>query len=180
MMTSASLDIQIVISNLKLDFQAARYPAYATRAVFAQVMTGISAAVFPGSWNDAAARGRSRPSRSSRRRPPIASNSLPAFAGSQGGPSFVRRRFRRPEITDDPPVVDFDDPVAAGGDMSVVGDDQKRRPAFPVDLPQQRLDGLARFGVEISGRLVGQDETRFIDEGPGDGHPLLLSAGQGV
>ncbi len=64
--------------------------------------------------------------------------------------------------------------------MSVVGDDQKRRPAFPVDLPQQRLDGLARFGVEISGRLVGQDETRFIDEGPGDGHPLLLSAGQGV
>lgn len=44
MMTSAYLDIQIAISNLKLDFQAARHPTYATRAVFAQVMTGLSAA----------------------------------------------------------------------------------------------------------------------------------------
>ena len=35
-----------------------------------------------------------------------------------------------------------------------------------------------RLGVEGPGRLVGQDEVRVADQGPGNGHPLLLSARQ--
>jgi len=37
-------DIQIAITKLTLDFQSTRHPLYTTRAVFAQVMTGIAAA----------------------------------------------------------------------------------------------------------------------------------------
>ncbi len=32
--------------------------------------------------------------------------------------------------------------------------------------------------VEVAGGLVGQEDERTVDEGPGDGHPLLLAAGQ--
>ena len=44
MMMRAYRDIQIAISKLTLDFQSTRHPLYTTRAVFAQVMTGIAPA----------------------------------------------------------------------------------------------------------------------------------------
>jgi TonB family protein len=43
-MMSAYRDIQIAVSKLNLDFQMARYPVFSTRAIFSQVMTGISVA----------------------------------------------------------------------------------------------------------------------------------------
>ena len=33
------------------------------------------------------------------------------------------------------------------------------------------------FGVQVSGGLVGKDDVRAGDKGPGDAHPLLLAAG---
>ncbi len=33
-------------------------------------------------------------------------------------------------------------------------------------------------GVEVAGRLVGEDHPRFGDERPGDGDALLLATGQ--
>ena len=41
----------------------------------------------------------------------------------------------------------------------------------PVDL-------VAGLGVELAGRLVGQDQERVLHQGPGDGHALLLAAGE--
>ena len=41
-----------------------------------------------------------------------------------------------------------------------------QEPQDPVDLDV----------VEVGGGLVGQHERRVLDEGPGDGHPLLLSS----
>ena len=35
-------------------------------------------------------------------------------------------------------------------------------------------------GIEIAGRLVGKQDLRHIDEGAGNGHALLLTAGQFV
>ena len=32
--------------------------------------------------------------------------------------------------------------------------------------------------VEVAGRLVGQEDRRAVDEGPGDRHPLALAAGE--
>ena len=50
--------------------------------------------------------------------------------------------------------------------------------AGPVDPVEQPHDALAGGGVEVAGRLVGQQDQRPVDEGPGDRHPLLLAAGQ--
>ena len=33
-------------------------------------------------------------------------------------------------------------------------------------------------GVEVAGRLVGQDDVGVVDQRPGDGHALLLAAGE--
>ena len=37
----------------------------------------------------------------------------------------------------------------------------------------------ARVAVEVAGGLVGEDDRRFADHGPGDGDPLALAARQG-
>ena len=46
------------------------------------------------------------------------------------------------------------------------------RPAEEVE------DLLAGLGVQVAGGLVGQQQGRVVDQGPGDGHPLLLAAGE--
>ena len=47
-----------------------------------------------------------------------------------------------------------------------------------VQLGEQGEDARARRRVQAAGRLVGQDDGRPPDQGPGDGHPLALAAGQ--
>jgi hypothetical protein len=34
------------------------------------------------------------------------------------------------------------------------------------------------FGVEVAGRLIGYQNLGLADNGPGDRHPLALTAGQ--
>src|SRR2546428_4343629 len=47
-----------------------------------------------------------------------------------------------------------------------------------VDL-QQQLDDLPRGRrVQIAGRLIGEEDPWIVDKRPGDGHPLLFTAGQ--
>ena len=60
-----------------------------------------------------------------------------------------------------------------------MGADDDRRP-LAVDLLEQAHDLGGQVGVEISGRLVGQEEAGVVDDGPGDGDPLLFARGQGV
>ena len=48
--------------------------------------------------------------------------------------------------------------------------------AMPVQVLEQRKDFVARSAVERSGRLVGQDQRRIIDDRSSDGDPLLLSS----
>ena len=47
-----------------------------------------------------------------------------------------------------------------------------------------RLDDVHNFdgisAVQVSRRLIGDDDLRVLGNGPGDGHPLPLSAGQGI
>ena len=47
-----------------------------------------------------------------------------------------------------------------------------------VDAVEQPHDALARGRVEVAGRLVGEQDQRPVDEGPGDRHALLLAAGE--
>jgi hypothetical protein len=45
-------------------------------------------------------------------------------------------------------------------------------------VAQHGQDSLGIFGVEIAGGLIGEHDFRLIDDGAGDGHALLLSAGK--
>ena len=51
-------------------------------------------------------------------------------------------------------------------------------PSVSTDVAQQREDLAAGRGVEVAGRLVGEHHARPRDERAGDGHALLLAAGQ--
>src|ERR1700678_1253691 len=59
-------------------------------------------------------------------------------------------------VTDDPPVADLDAAFHGGGDVGVVGDDHDGG-AVAVQLTEQFEDGRAGCGVQVAGRLVGQD-----------------------
>ena len=54
------------------------------------------------------------------------------------------------------------------------------RVALRVELLEERHDLLAGLGVEITGRLVGEDDGRIVDEGARDGDALALAAGEFV
>ena len=63
------------------------------------------------------------------------------------------------------------------GDVLLVGDHDDRL-AGVVQLAQHFHDLLAGGRVEVAGRLVGQDDVGIVDQRPGDGHALLLAAGE--
>ena len=47
-----------------------------------------------------------------------------------------------------------------------------------VQFAEQVEDLVGRLGVEIPGRLVGDNESRIGDDGAGDADALLLAAGK--
>ena len=57
-------------------------------------------------------------------------------------------------------------------------DDHHRHAQLPVELFQQFEDRARRLGVERGGRLVAQQHLRVAGQSAGDGHALLLPAGQ--
>ncbi|WP_399133235.1 hypothetical protein [Streptomyces sp. Li-HN-5-11] len=70
-----------------------------------------------------------------------------------------------------------DDPVAVGGDVGVVAD-QDQRGARVAGRERQQVDDL-RAGALLqggAGGLVGEDRVRLGDQCPGDGDPLRLTA----
>src|SRR3954454_9270563 len=81
-------------------------------------------------------------------------------------------------VADQAAVVHLDDPLAhLVDDLVVVRGHDDRRPGA-VDPVEQAHDADARGGVEVAGRLVGQQDRGPVDERPGDGDALLLAAGQ--
>ena len=78
----------------------------------------------------------------------------------------------------DRPALDADDPVGHGAEGLVVGDDDHGHAAAPGGVLQQLQNGLAGPVVQGAGGLVAQQQARVFGQGPGDGHPLLLPAGE--
>src|SRR6478736_3336840 len=81
-------------------------------------------------------------------------------------------------VADDLPVLQRDQPVGVGRGDRVVGDHHHRLAELVDRLAQQLHDVGAGLGVEVAGRLVGEDDGRFADQGAGDGDALLLAAGE--
>ena len=70
-----------------------------------------------------------------------------------------------------------DAPADAADQLAVVRGDEHRR-AARVDLAEQVHDLERQVGIEVAGRLVGEDELRIVDERARDRDALLLAARQ--
>ncbi len=69
-------------------------------------------------------------------------------------------------------------PTGVGGQVRLVRYDNDRNPIPFVQLSKKRHDLCGPHSVEITGRLIGKKYRGPRDKRPGDGRPLLLSAGQ--
>ena len=74
-------------------------------------------------------------------------------------------------------VLHAGDPLGGGGDVVVVGDHEDRLAAL-VEAAEQLDHLVPALGVEGARRLVGEQQGRLVGEGPGDGEPLALAAGE--
>ena len=75
-------------------------------------------------------------------------------------------------------LVQQDHPVGQGDGGQPVGDDQGG-PALHLD-PQSGMDPLLHLDVDGAGGVVEHHDGRVDQQGPGDGDPLPLAAGEGV
>src|SRR4051812_33086310 len=75
-------------------------------------------------------------------------------------------------VAHDDAAVEFDDTAAHLVDDALVvrGHDDCR--AGAVDAIEEAHDADGRVGIEVAGGLVGQQDQRPVDEGPGDRHAL--------
>jgi len=80
-------------------------------------------------------------------------------------------------VVDHLSVLQADDPLGLDGDGVVVGD-ENHGVALAVDVLEHGQHLTAGAGVQGSGGLVGQDDRRTAHQSPGNGHPLLLAAGE--
>jgi len=81
-------------------------------------------------------------------------------------------------LVDHPAVIEADHAAAALIDqVAVVRGDEHRR-AAQVRAVEDLHDLARQVGIEVAGRLVGHDDHRVVDQRAGDGHALLLAAGQ--
>src|SRR2546423_6532615 len=79
---------------------------------------------------------------------------------------------------DDQSILHFVDPIASLGDFRIVGHEEKGF-AFFLDDSLEQFEGAPGIRtVEISRRLVGQDNTRIVCQGAGDCDALLFAAGK--
>jgi acyl-CoA thioesterase I len=69
-------------------------------------------------------------------------------------------------------------PVAALGELGIVGDEDEGRAALAVHLEEQVDDLLAGLRIEVARGLVGEEEPRFGHEGACEGDALLLAPGE--
>jgi hypothetical protein len=75
-------------------------------------------------------------------------------------------------------ILEAHQPLAVGGDVRLVRDQQDGDAALLVQLLERAHDLLAGLRIEVAGRLVGQHQRRIAHQRAGDRHPLLLAAGQ--
>src|SRR5262249_62374084 len=65
--------------------------------------------------------------------------------------------------------------VAQAGQFLVVSDDDSGQSLFSLQLPDQSMNLISRALIQISGRLVGQEQRWRINQRPGQSDPLPLA-----
>ena len=103
---------------------------------------------------------------------------VPDEVGNKGVFRFIVDVFRRADLLDIALVHDDDRVGHAQGLFLVVGDEDEGNAQFLFDLDEFQLHTAPQFAVQGAQRFVQEQDPRLIDDGPGDGHALLLAAGQ--
>ena len=70
------------------------------------------------------------------------------------------------------------DAFGVGGHVPLVRDHEHGDALVHIQAPQQFHDFVTALRVEVAGGLVRQQHGRLGDDGAGNGHALLLAAGQ--
>ena len=82
-------------------------------------------------------------------------------------------------VLGDGPLIDDEHPVGQGeGLLRVMGDDDGGQVVLPGDGLDPALDGFLDDSVQGGQGLVQQENPGFHHQGAGQGHPLLLAAGE--
>src|SRR5690242_4299124 len=80
-------------------------------------------------------------------------------------------------VPGNPAIADLDDAMGAGGDVTLMGH-QDDCVAGLMKAIKQIHDFFAGGGIEVSGRLICEDNGGIIDQGAGDCDPLPLAPGK--
>ena len=78
-------------------------------------------------------------------------------------------------VRDNQPIFKGDRARAIGRDVGFVGDQHNRGAALVQSLENSQYL-LAGVGIQVAGWLVGEDETRRVDQRSSDSNALLLPA----
>jgi len=106
-------------------------------------------------------------------------------AGGQRGPEGSREGRKLgcgvpwgldPFVLQDMTIPEQDGPGGVGGNIRFMGDEDYSDAVFPVEPLEDGQDLYAALRVQIPRRLVRQPDFGIVDQGAGDGHPLLLAA----
>ena len=90
-------------------------------------------------------------------------------------PAIARPRPVLSLVALDHSIHDVNGPMGVIGHFGIMRD-QDDGDSCRVELLEHAQDFDARVRIEIAGRLIGENERRAIDQGPGDRDTLLLSA----
>src|SRR5436190_8567793 len=78
--------------------------------------------------------------------------------------------------SDDPAIAQGDRLVRLAGELGIVRHQHHRRRAPAIDVDEQVDDLVAGAGIEVAGRLVGEQDRGLVGEGARDRHALLLAS----
>src|SRR5690606_18096697 len=81
-------------------------------------------------------------------------------------------------VGDDGAVSQTDRPVRARGEFQIMRHQYQGGAGFAVQLLHQRNDPLSRSRIQVAGGLIGEQNSRRVNEGTGQRHPLLLPPGE--
>ncbi len=82
------------------------------------------------------------------------------------------------DVLDDLSVHQPNNPISVGCTHGVVSHHEDGHAQLLTALSEQSHDAMARGRIEVSRRLVAQDDTRARDESTGDGDALHLAPRQ--
>src|SRR5262245_48448216 len=76
------------------------------------------------------------------------------------------------------PAFDLDDALGLSGQLQIMGNNDERGAGFLVEVEQELDYFVARFCIEVAGRLIGKENAWIVGKCAGQRYTLLFSPGE--